>query len=210
MEGAETILNTVTIGPNISQSLPPVCLPYSPEFAPDRADRGRTVLADIGKTTGGRDRLNLAEIWTTLPRQLRFVQLSIWLVIAALILFLLEVLQRRIGFFGFGKRKISTSEEMPGTSTLKRRKPLAQTHHPSAMEPEDKERAFRPPKRKRKHRKQQLDVAPPVVAPPMIGGDDGDKPPVIQPPSLNSTGNTHDALSMARKRARNRKGKGGE
>lgn len=210
MEGAETILNTVTIGPNVSQSLPPVCLPYSPEFAPDRADRGRTVLADIGKTTGGRDRLNLAEIWTTLPRQLRFVQLSIWLVIAALILFLLEVLQRRTGFFSFGKRKISTGQEMPGTSTLKRRDPLAQARQSSATEPTDKEKVFRPPKRKRKHRKQQLDDAPPVVAPPMMGDDEGDKPPVIQPFSLDATGNTYDALSMASKRARDRKGKGRE
>ena len=144
-----------------------------------------------------------------LERQLRFVQFSIWLVIAALLLFLLEVLQRRTGFFSFGKRKISTGEEMPGTSTLKRRDPLAQAHQSSATEPADKETAFRPPKRKRKHREQQLDNAPPVVAPPMMGDEDGDKPPVIQPSSLDATGNTYDALSMARKRARDREGKGG-
>ena len=43
----------------------------------------------------------------------------------------------------------------------------------------------------------------------MTGVDNGDIPPVIQPSSLDASGNTYDALSMARKRARDREGKGG-
>ncbi len=43
----------------------------------------------------------------------------------------------------------------------------------------------------------------------MMGVDNGDIPPVIQPSSLDASGNTYDALSMARKRARDREGKGG-
>ena len=203
MDGAETILNSVNLATNVSQTLPPVCLHYSPEFAPDRPDRGRLLLADIAATTGGQERLNLAEIWDTLPRTPRYVQLSLWLVIAALILFLLEVLQRRTGFFNFGKRAAALDENALATSTLKRRQPIAQADAPSASGTAQKEKAFRAPKRKRKHRQQQLPDAPPVVAPPMMGAAQPDAPPVIDP-----TGSTFDALGTAQKRARDRKGGG--
>ena len=89
LQGGETLLNSVDLGENLVQSLAPVCLPYSPEFAPDRPDRGRLALADLSRTSNGQARLALADIWDTLPRQPRHLPLAVWLVLAALILFLL-------------------------------------------------------------------------------------------------------------------------
>ena len=45
--GRETVLNTVEISGQQPVTLPPVCLPYSPEFAPDQPGRGAATLAQI-------------------------------------------------------------------------------------------------------------------------------------------------------------------
>ena len=141
-------------------------------------DRGRTVLANIAQSTGGHERLDLGEVWNTLPRQPRFVQLSVWLVIAALVLFLLEVLQRRTGIFHFGRRTAPAIDEEVEVSTtpLKRRKSIAQAG-PTAKEEREQKKVFRAPKPKRKHRESRPDDAPPIVAPPMV---------VLQKPNIIS------------------------
>jgi hypothetical protein len=206
LEGEETVRAVASLtsqtGVPLSQSLPPVCLPYSPEFAPDQPDRGRKALAALSKTTGGRERLNLADIWTSIPRQPRYVPLSLWLVLAGLILFLLEVFQRRTGFFEFRRRVATSSEETgDGRSTLRPR--AAVTQSDTASTTTDEPKTFRAPKRKRRRSDQESNT-PPVVAPPMLE-EDSTQPPVI-PPNLSDTGNTFDALSAARKRAQDRRG----
>ena len=206
LEGEETVravasLTSQTDVP-LSQSLPPVCLPYSPEFTPDQPDRGRKALAALSKTTGGRERLNLADIWTAIPRQPRYVPLSLWLVLAGLILFLLEVFQRRTGFFEFRRRVATSSEETDdGRSTLRPRAAVSQSG--TASTTTDEPKTFRAPKRKRRRSDREFNT-PPVVAPPMLE-EDSTQPPVI-PPNLSDTGNTFDALSAARKRAQDRHG----
>ena len=54
ISGRETVLNTVEITGQKPVSLPPVCLPYSPEFAPDQPGRGAAALTQIATTTGGK------------------------------------------------------------------------------------------------------------------------------------------------------------
>jgi len=206
LEGEETVRAVASLtsqtGVPLSQSLPPVCLPYSPEFAPDQPDRGRKALAALSKTTGGRERLNLADIWTAIPRQPRYVPLSLWLVLAGLILFLLEVFQRRTGFFELRRRTAATPEETAeGRSTLRPR--AAGTQSGTAGTTADEPKTFRAPKRKRRRTDRESNT-PPVVAPPMLE-EDSTQPPVI-PPNLSDTGNTFDALSAARKRAQDRRG----
>jgi len=201
LEGEETIRATVSLATNISQSLPPVCLPYSPEFAPDKPSRGRKALGFISKSTGGRQRANPADIWSAIPRQPHFVPFSIWLVLAGLILFLLEVLQRRTGFFEFRKRTATQTETTLNQTDLQQRKSVTQTGIATG-ELEDK--SFRLPKRKRRKKLAHSDDAPPVVAPPMLDSDAEDQPPVI-PPKMSDSGDTFDALSEARKRAQDRR-----
>ncbi|HTX22145.1 MAG TPA: VWA domain-containing protein [Candidatus Aquilonibacter sp.] len=104
--GRETVLNTVEIPGQQPVTLPPVCLPYSPEFAPDQPGRGANALAQIATTTGGEERVEIPKIWEELPVKSRYVVLAPWLLVAATILFLLEVLERRTGWVTrfFGRR----------------------------------------------------------------------------------------------------------
>ena len=96
--GRETVLNTVEIPGQQPVTLPPVCLPYSPEFAPDPPGRGAAALAQIATTTGGRDRVEIPKIWDELPVKSRYVELTPWLFVGAAVLLLLEIFERRTGW----------------------------------------------------------------------------------------------------------------
>ena len=60
---------------------------------------GLQTLERMARATGGIERVNLASIWSDLPRLPRRVSLAPWLLSAALVLLLAEVLQRRTGVF---------------------------------------------------------------------------------------------------------------
>ena len=82
---------TVTVSGNEPVALPPVCLPYSPEFQPVEKGRGLVTLAHLARASGGKERLELASVWKELPRHVRLVSLAPWLLSTALVLLLLEV-----------------------------------------------------------------------------------------------------------------------
>jgi Mg-chelatase subunit ChlD len=124
--GSETVLNTVEISGQTPVSLPPVCLPYSPEFAPDQPGRGAAALAQIATTSGGRERLEIPKIWDELPVKSRYVELAPWLLVFAAVLFLLEIFERRTGWVSrfFGWRTVAKTEkdkeEIPAPAAPKR------------------------------------------------------------------------------------------
>jgi hypothetical protein len=111
--GRETVLNTVEISGQEPVTLPPVCLPYSPEFAPDQPGRGAVALAQLAATTGGQERVEIPKIWDELPIQSRYVELAPWLLVFAAFLFLLEVLERRTGWLSrvVGRKRQIAAEE---------------------------------------------------------------------------------------------------
>ncbi|HET8797817.1 MAG TPA: vWA domain-containing protein, partial [Thermoanaerobaculia bacterium] len=91
-----TTLSTVD-APGLGRvTLPPVVLPFSPELAQAKAGEGRTSLDRLARATGGRERLRIAEVWRDLPRTARHVPLRLPLLIAAIVLLLVEVLERRM------------------------------------------------------------------------------------------------------------------
>jgi Mg-chelatase subunit ChlD len=113
--GRETVLNTVEISGQQPVALPPVCLPYSPEFAPDQPGRGAAALVEIATTTGGKERVEIPKIWGELPVKSRYVELAPWLLVLGTLLFLLEILERRTGWVSrlFGRKvavKVETEE----------------------------------------------------------------------------------------------------
>jgi hypothetical protein len=77
--------------------LPPACLPYSPEYRPEPPDRGPAALAAVAAATGGRERIDVGDIWRELPPSTRWIELTPWLALAAAAVFLLEIFQRRTG-----------------------------------------------------------------------------------------------------------------
>jgi Mg-chelatase subunit ChlD len=131
LAGAETALATVQIpGHALPLHLPPVCLPYSVEHRPrDRAE-GLDTLAQLGALTGGGPRADLGGIWRDLPVRRREVPLRPLLTLLAMLVFLLEVAERRIGIFR-RRRPVpvtpTTRETMPkearGVGRLKAREP---------------------------------------------------------------------------------------
>ena len=104
LRGRETMLATVAIPGLKPQTMPPVCLPYSPEFAPDQPNRGKSTLEQIAAATGGNERLDLPAIWETLVAQPQYIDVAVWLIVAGLLAFLLEVFQRRTGLISFAGR----------------------------------------------------------------------------------------------------------
>jgi Mg-chelatase subunit ChlD len=116
VSGRETILNTVEIYGQPPVTLPAACLPYSPEFAPDQPGRGAATLAQIAATTGGKERLEIPSIWRELPVKSRYVELAPWLLVASVLLFLLEILERRTGWilrFILRQPLVSEQEKVP-------------------------------------------------------------------------------------------------
>jgi Mg-chelatase subunit ChlD len=116
--GRETVLNTVEISGQQPVTLPPACLPYSPEFVPDQPGRGAAALAQIAATTGGTERIEIPKMWTELPVKSRYVELAPWLLVTAATLFLLEIFERRTGWFTglLGHKKVAaknTEDESP-------------------------------------------------------------------------------------------------
>ncbi len=110
IHGSETVLTTVKIPGGGNISLPPVCLPYSPEFKPAHTESGLAMMERLAKATAGKQRINLGEIWDDLPRQPRLISLQPWLLIAALLLLLLETLERRTGLISMrhGRRFVES------------------------------------------------------------------------------------------------------
>ena len=97
LTGAETALSAVEVPGFGRVALAPVTLPYSPEFKPVAADFGATALAKLAQATNGRERLQLADVWRDLPRRPRLIELAPYLLSLAVLLLLLEVLERQTG-----------------------------------------------------------------------------------------------------------------
>jgi hypothetical protein len=87
-------------------ALPPVCLPYSPEYKPAENDRGLRAMEHLGRATGGVERVDLARAWKDMPRRPRLIGLAPWLLSAALALLLLEVFERRTGLVSRQQRRL--------------------------------------------------------------------------------------------------------
>jgi uncharacterized membrane protein len=105
LAGSETLLATVIEPGGRALGLPPVCLPYSPEFTPDTGQDGAALLAELAEATGGKPVADVAEIWTRLPRGRRPVPLAPYGYLAAALLFLLEIFERRTGWIGARRRR---------------------------------------------------------------------------------------------------------
>jgi len=105
--GGETLLTSLDL-PGIGQTtLPPTRLPYSAEFALPGEGSGLPTLERMAKGTGGIERVNLASIWNDLPRTPQAIPLAPWLLLAAMLLLLLEVLHRRTGLLAFRRSNAS-------------------------------------------------------------------------------------------------------
>jgi hypothetical protein len=190
--GRETVLNTVEISGQQPVTLPPVCLPYSPEFAPDQPGRGAAALAQIATTTGGKAREEIPKIWGDLPVKPRYVELAPWLLVAGTVLFLLEVLERRTGWVSrFFLRKPIAAETETGDA-------IAESTTP-------KNRLFLELFRKKSLRKTSVPASKTAASAPASAKNVELKSPPAETKGMESA--TLDALRKARERASHRSDK---
>ena len=185
INGSETSLSTVEVAGVGSVTLVPVCLPYSPEFAPAAPGRGADCLGGLSRATGGIERLDLGGIWSDLPRKVRFVEIRSWLLLLALLIFLVEIAERRTGVLGLGRFRAVFSR--PGRA-------------------EKSESATRPSKlfgriRSLKSRKKHRDKPPPVQS---RDKEESISPESAEPAASQKAPDIFDALDSAVRRARGR------
>ena len=100
LEGDAVYLSTVGWEGKRPETLAPVALAYSPEFRPAEAATGMEII-ELAASTGGGERLLPDGIWEELPARPRVFPLTPWFGLAAVILLLLEVAERRLGLFGW-------------------------------------------------------------------------------------------------------------
>lgn len=129
LAGTESAIATVDIPSQGPVSLPPVCLPYSPEFQSADTDAGPLALDHLARATAGKERIELAAVWKDLPRRPRLVNLAPWLLAAAICLLLVEVLERRTSLVSHGRipRLRSKGADMRSPSPDRTQKPVPST-----------------------------------------------------------------------------------
>lgn len=129
LTGSETVLSTVTVDGVGKAALTPVCLPYSPEFKPATIDQNAShALTHLAEVSGGVERVDLGGIWQNLTARPRLVRLSPLLSLLAIVLFLLEIFQRRTGLL----RPLTWSrrrEQKQANAPEKRHRSRAQLPH---------------------------------------------------------------------------------
>jgi uncharacterized membrane protein len=103
LSGAASYLSVVEVPGAGRVTLPPVALPYSPELAPAAPGEGRAALERIARISGGAERINVSDVWRDLPQQRRAIPLRTPLLLLAVLLVLLEVLERRVRVFSARK-----------------------------------------------------------------------------------------------------------
>jgi len=99
LTGGEIMIATLDADDHGRVSLSPICLPYSPEFSPTTFAGGET-LDHLATATGGIERLSVPEIWDDIPVARQYLNISHLLALAAMVLLLVEVFERRTGVVG--------------------------------------------------------------------------------------------------------------
>jgi Mg-chelatase subunit ChlD len=190
--GRETVLSTVEIPGEPPVTLAPVCLPYSPEFAPEQPGRGAAALAQLATTSGGKERIEIPGTWADLQSKPRFVELAPWLLVASVILFLLEIFERRTGWLSrwFSRKPVAGAI------------PVEESAEAPAPKKHFLEQLVRRRPRKVEMPKRvvvQGDAKPPVPTPASPAAGVAGEPPAEKQPDA-----TLEALRKARERANRR------
>lgn len=146
LPGGSIVLGSIQWDNARPHALVPVELPYSPEFLPNQVS-GRE-LTELLRASGGRERIAVEEIWDDLPKRLRAVPLTPFFCLAAILLFLLEIAERRfllIGRFFPAKQKKPADRQdkaetasdpgaVPGIRIPRKRRKAARTAPASASQ----------------------------------------------------------------------------
>ena len=118
--GREVSLSTIKIA-NINPYLTaPVILPYSPEFKMANTQNSENDVENMAKMTGGIERISLNTLWNDLPKKNRIKSMRPWLLSLVIVIFLLEILERRTGILSKKRQElVNKKEKLAKNKTLK-------------------------------------------------------------------------------------------
>ena len=139
LSGGNIVLGSIQWDNARPHPLVPVELPYSPEFNPGRTS-GRE-LAELLRAGGGRERIAVEETWDDIPKRLRAFPLTPFFCLAAILLFLFEIAERRfllIGRFFVAKKKEDAEGKDSGSevkSGVRLRRKRRKTPHTANSNP---------------------------------------------------------------------------
>ncbi len=143
LEGDAIYLGTVSWPGGRPLPLAPAALACSPEFLPDEhAAPGSLPVTDLFRMTGGRERFVPEELWKELPVYRRLYNLTPFILMAALLVLLLEVAERRLGLVS--RRRKPKSPADPKEKAPKRKK-VYKAAPPPVIEPEKTPEPEAPP-----------------------------------------------------------------
>ena len=112
LKSTQTNLTTAHVEGFKPLMLAPVKLMYSPEFEPVREKQRKLSIPKLAAMTGGKERINLESIWQDMPVTITTRPIAKWLILAALLLLLVEVLEHRTAVIsGYLKRNKVMSEK---------------------------------------------------------------------------------------------------
>lgn len=95
LSGNEAIVALIDAGEGRRIKLYPICLPYSQEYSLLEANEGAGKLKEISMISAGRELIDLSGAWESMPATVQYQSVSEALLYLALILFILEVAERR-------------------------------------------------------------------------------------------------------------------
>lgn len=98
IKGKEIISPLLCVNKNNYFRLAPACQIYSPEFLPQTEKNGENELKKIAKITSGGELIDLGSVWESMPTVYQKRDVSNYLLILAMIIFLLEIAERRMAF----------------------------------------------------------------------------------------------------------------
>jgi Mg-chelatase subunit ChlD len=121
LDSTQTNLTTAHVEGFKPKMLAPVKLMYSPEFEPAKTLDRKYSIPRLSSLTGGKERANLESIWQDMPVTVRTRPIAKWLVLAALIILLLEVLEHRTGIISmiFVNNTVKSKERIKSKSSGK-------------------------------------------------------------------------------------------
>ena len=128
LDSTQTNLTTAHVEGFKPKMLAPVKLMYSPEFEPTKTLDSKYSIPRLSSLTGGKERANLESIWQDMPVTVRTRPIAKWLVLAALIFLLLEVLEHRTGLISsiFVNKAVKSRENKKSKSLQKDSEQVAQ------------------------------------------------------------------------------------
>jgi Mg-chelatase subunit ChlD len=185
LDGDETVLAAVDVPGRGAVVLPPACLPYSPEYRPAEAGTGLAALERLARSTGGNERVELASVWQDFPRRPRLVEVGHWLLVAAVLVLLLEILERRTGVLALALTRAVPRRQARAVPASAEARPLPRLTGRVARGP----------------------LAAPAAAPPAADADpvaaaDERTPEPVPAAEPRDKGGLLDALRQARQRTR--------